>query len=259
MKKVLVGLTTLVMLGAAAAQAQDVNTGRLARCMKNLRNTETTLQSTQQDLRLCQSMSTPGDNNRPEMRKLKRELRETREELRMCRLTSTPTPDFGEAARLRRELHQAKEDLRLAQSDNQFLRNSNDNLRNRLEQCEGSNLPSGNFFCTASCKRSNGAPDLSYLGSGEANYELQAQNLAVQSVKSKYNCNYGIVNVECSIQGFEPVKYCVAGCKRSNGDVDLSYSKGASGRSETEAKYNALKEVKKSYSCNYGMKISQCN
>ena len=41
------------------------------------------------------------------MRRLKRELRQTREELRLCRQT-IPTPDFGETARLRRELKQAR-------------------------------------------------------------------------------------------------------------------------------------------------------
>jgi hypothetical protein len=256
MKKVLLGLTAALMLGSAQA---DVNTGRLAKCIKNLRNMETTLQSTQQDLFQCQSMSTPGGNNRPQIKRLKRELRQTREELRMCRLTSTPTPDFGETARLRRELQQSKQDLRLAQSDNQFLRDSNNNLRDRLDQCEGSSLPTGNNFCTASCKTSSGAPNLSYLGSGEAQFEIQAQNMAVQDVRSKYNCSYGIVNVECSVQGYEPAKYCIAGCKTSGGNVNLSYTKGASGKSETEAKFNALKEVKKSYNCSYGMKVSHCN
>jgi hypothetical protein len=256
MKKVLLGLTTIVMLGSTGAQA---NTGRLAKCIKNLREIQTTLQTTEQDLYMCQSMSTPGGNNRPEIKRLKRELRETREELRMCRLTSSPIPDYGETARLRRELERAQEDLRLAQSDNQFLRDSNNNLRDRLDQCEGSNLPTGNYFCSASCKTSSGQPNLSYLGSGEASFELQAQNLAVQDVRSKYNCSYGIVNVECSIQNYEPVKYCVAGCKTSSGNVNLSYSKGASGKSETEAKFNALKQVKNSYNCSYGMKISSCN
>lgn len=255
MKKVLLGLTATLMLGTAQA-----NTHRLAKCIKNLRAMETTLQSTQQDLFQCQNMSRPNPgNNRPEIKRLKRELRQTREELRMCRLTNTPTPDFGENARLRRELQQAREDLRLTQSDNQFLRDSNNDLRDRLDQCEGSNLPTGNVFCTASCKTSSGAPNLSYLGSGEARFELEAQNLAVQDVRSKYSCSWGIVNVECSPQGYEPVKYCVAGCKTSSGSVNLSYTKGASGRSEAEAKFNALKEVKKSYSCSWGMKVSRCN
>lgn len=254
MKKLLLGLSAMALV-AGSAQAND----RLVRCIKNLQKVEIALQSTQEDLNQCRINNTP--NNRPEMRRLKRELRQTREELRLCRQT-VPTPDFGETARLRRELKQARQDLRLAQDDNRFLRNSNDDLRIRLEECEGQNPPYPNnngYFCSAACTSSNGKVDLRYMGGAEAMFELEAESQAISKTQSDYRCSWGVKKVSCAAQSFEAANYCVAACATSSGKPDLRYSKGASGRSVVEAEFNALKETQKAYKCSWGVKISNCN
>lgn len=262
MKNLLLGLSAMAMI---VGTAQANNTQRLARCMKNVANLEMTLTTTQDRLTRCQMSNNGGGNgNGQNVQRLKRELRQTREELRLCRQMPAPTPDYGETARLRRELEQARQDLRLAQDDNRFLRQSNDDLRVRLTECEGQNPPYPNnngYFCTSSCVKSDrSTPDLRYLGGAEAMFELEAQNLATQEVRSNFSCNYGIVNVECGQQSFDNANYCVAGCVNSDRvTVDMRYTKGASGRSATEAGYKAMKDVKKSFSCNYGIKIQNCN
>ncbi|MBK24083.1 MAG: hypothetical protein CME70_08800 [Halobacteriovorax sp.] len=254
MKNLLIGLTALAFV-ASTAQAND----RLARCVKNLRNIQTTLQSTEAELSQCRLNNVPG--NGQETRRLRRELRQTREELRLCRQI-TPTPDFGETARLRRELQQARQDLRLAQEDNRFLRQSNDDLRIRLEECEGQNPPFPNnngYFCSAACTTSNGKTDLRYLGGAEAMFELEAESQAISKTQSDYRCSWGVKKVSCQAQSFEAANYCVAACTKSNGQVDMRYSKGASGRSTVEAEYNALKETQKAYRCSWGVEVSNCN
>lgn len=52
--------------------------------------------------------------------------------------------------------------------------------------------------------------------------------------------------------------YCVAACKNYSGGADFTYSKGASGDFEVQAKQNAVDAVNKAFSCNYGVKNVSC-
>lgn len=265
MKTILIGLTTMLMVTSAQANQ------RLAECIKqrsalrvSLESVEASLRTTETQLRQCQlSTPTPGNQNcRDRVQRVKRELRQVREELRLCRLTSTPTPDYGEVARLQRELDRARQDLRLAQEDNRFLRQANEDLRLRVEECERNNPPFPNnngYFCSAACTKSNGKIDLRYLGAGEAMFELEAESQAMSKTQSDYRCSWGVKKVACEPQGFENQNYCVAACTKSNGTADMRYSKGASGRSTVEAEFNALKETQKAYRCSWGVTVTNCN
>lgn len=265
MKKFLLALSALALV--TSAQAEDPRL-RLARCIKakvkldnevlslrsDLQFTQTSLQSTETQLRQCQLTNTGGNGNGAENRRLRKQLRRTEAQLQQCLSNNTGGGNHGEVARLRRELKEARR-------KNEVLRNENFDLQDRLLECESTNNPppANDYFCTAACKTYSGKADMSYLGAGVAYFELEAQTAAVQDVRKKYSCSYGITNVECAQQTFENANYCVAGCKTYSGNVDLSYTKGASGKSQLEAKFNAIEKVKKSFSCSYGVKVSNCN
>jgi hypothetical protein len=265
MKKFLIGLSALAFV--CTAQAEDPRL-RLAKCIKakikvdnevislrsDLQFTNSTLQSTESQLRQCQLSNTGGNGNEGESRRLRRQLRKTERALLECQQANTGGGQFGETARLRRELKEANR-------RNEILVNENYNLQDRLLECESTNLPpqSNEFFCTAACKTYSGKADMSYLGAATAYMELEAQNKAVQNVRKIHSCSYGVVNVSCAQQTFENANYCVAGCKTYNGNVDNSYTLGAYGKSQLEAGFNAINEVKKTFSCSYGVKVSNCN
>lgn len=113
------------------------------------------------------------------------------------------------------------------------------------------NPPSnGNFACMAACKDSsdmNG--NLRYVALGTSSFQSEAQNLALQNLRSSYSCGNGAVISECTQEnGLDYQAY--AACGFSNNQPDLRYiSSVGSGKTVTQAKYFALKNLASSYSC----------
>ena len=110
--------------------------------------------------------------------------------------------------------------------------------------------------CTASCSTISGGVSMSSLAYGEGFSELEAKVLAYNQVSDNYTCSYGIADHQCSAKNRQT--YCSAACATISGGADRTYSAGAYGDNELQAKVNAFNSVKERFNCTYGMRIVQC-
>lgn len=140
---------------------------------------------------------------------------------------------------------------------NQTLRQRNRRLRRELDNLRG-NGRDGQYFCYAGCTDFSGKVDMKLLASGLGVFELEAQNNALSNAQNSYSCNFGVKNVKCEMQGQTERHYCVAACTDFSGRADDRYIAGAQGKSETEARYNALKKAHDENSCTFGVAVSNC-
>lgn len=173
--------------------------------------------------------------------KLREKLAEVSNELRMCQSSQ---PDRGEVEYLRRE--------------NNRLQDLNVVLQMRIDELEGRGREQ--YFCSAGCVSVSGIVDTRYLMEAEAPTQLEADLLAKKAVQGKYSCNYGIKTYKCEVIRSEIQRnFCTAACVSVSGTPDERYSGGARGRNQLEAEILAIKDVKKNYNCNYGIKVISCN
>lgn len=155
--------------------------------------------------------------------------------------------------------HLLGENDRLAYENNRLL-NDNRDLRRQLDdlQQNGRNQSLG-FFSYAGCLDFVGNIDLKYISSAEGLVALQSETNAKQKVQADYRCSYGIKIAKTEeIKSSQASNYCVAGCLDFVGNVDEKYIQSGTGRNTTEAQFNAMKAVQKSFNCNYGIKVQAC-
>ncbi len=175
------------------------------------------------------------------LRQVRDRLADAREQLRICESASSGR---GELAQLR--------------SENSRLRDVNRQLQQRLEQYEGSPSDS-QIYCSAGCISVHGSVDTRFLASSTAYTELEADMLAKQAIQRTYTCSYGVRTYKCEpLIASEPRNFCTAACTSAAGNPDDRFIVGARGRNATEAEVNALQEVKKKYTCSYGIRIIEC-
>ena len=175
------------------------------------------------------------------VRKLQERLAETNAELRMCQ---TNQGGGRELEMLRRE--------------NQQLAETNRMLQRRIDQLEGRD--NAQYICSAACVSSSGGLDLRYMGSATAFNQAEADYLSKQDLSKKFSCNFGARTYKCDMMMSEvPRNFCTAACVSSSGSADERYIAGARGRSLVEAEILAYQELKKTYSCNFGMTVVNCN
>lgn len=113
------------------------------------------------------------------------------------------------------------------------------------------------FASAAACTDSTGKADLRYISVGNGNSKLESQIWARQTVQSAYSCNFGISDVSTT-EGKNDA-YCSAACIDSTGAADVRYSKGDKGWNKTDAMVNALTDAQKTFSCNFGVMITNCS
>lgn len=144
-------------------------------------------------------------------------------------------------------------------SENLRLKEQNRLLQIRIDELEG-NGSYERFFCTAGCVDVNSRVDIRYMESGTAYTQLEADLLAKQTVQKTYTCNFGLKSYKCEpFTSDAQMSFCTAGCADINGRADERYSAGGRGRNKTEAEFLAIKELKKTYTCNFGVKVIACN
>lgn len=107
------------------------------------------------------------------------------------------------------------------------------------------------YFCVAGCIKSNGDIDRRYLGSAQADFEAQAQQLARENLRKSYNCSYGVKVQRCDRVDYQDHFSSVA-CTKSTGRADTRYQGGGKGNSQLESEFMAYLDLKKSYNCSYG-------
>jgi hypothetical protein len=110
--------------------------------------------------------------------------------------------------------------------------------------------PAQGYSCMASCSRSDRVtPNMLYAKLGTGTFEAEARQNAIETVRRSYNCNHSIVVTECSPQiGYGEVDAAFT-CARSSGAANQLYVKGGRGQNVTEARANAIDEVRRAYTC----------
>ncbi len=225
------------------------NGGRddLPMCLKNLDNANRRINDLQSQLISCQNSSKPGGGR--EVEELRRENRRLNDSI--DRLNSDNRSLSESISRLNYDNNN------LLDSNNRLIRENMD-LRRQIDDMQAPSRSLG-FFSVAGCKDFAGNVELKLLQSAEGRMPLEAETLSTQSVASKYSCTYGIAVLKTEeIRSREANNYCVAGCKDFAGNVEAKLIKSGTGRNTLEAQYNAMKEVAKSYSCTYGIKVQAC-
>jgi hypothetical protein len=113
------------------------------------------------------------------------------------------------------------------------------------------------FYCSAGCTDLNGNVNNSFLAGASGNSMIEAMTDAATKVSSSYTCNFGVKTNGCT----DVVKknYCVATCADLNGKAQMNFAKGAEGKNKIEAQVNAIAAVKSSFTCNFGIVISECS
>jgi hypothetical protein len=103
----------------------------------------------------------------------------------------------------------------------------------------------------AACTESSGKALLHYAVGGRGQFRLQAESNALDNLRKKYACNGEAAIVECSPEGYSPSTFkSIAGCSDRYGQINLQYSADVGfGASRTEAKVNALVNLRKKYTC----------
>lgn len=218
------------------------NTTDITVCLKQLNNANFEISSLQSELRSCQT-SRPGPVGGREDANLREQLKAERQR------------SF--------ELDQTIKGLQAQYSD---LQRENSDLRYRIQQLERYNDGYGNgqqtsgYYVIAGCTTSTGEVDLRYSASAEASRRLEAESLAIEAVKRKYNCGRGI-----SIHKTEEIRtsqkearFCRAACSDANGSAVAQYMKSGTGRNMLEAQFSAIENVKRSYNCGRSIVIKDC-
>lgn len=218
------------------------NTTDITVCLKQLNNANFEISSLQSELRSCQT-SRPGPVGGREDANLREQLRAERQR------------SF--------ELDQTIKGLQAQYTD---LQRENSDLRYRIQQLERYNDGYGNgqqtsrYYVIAGCTTSTGEVDLRYSASAEASRRLEAESLAIEAVKRKYNCGRGI-----SIHKTEEIRtsqkearFCRAACSDANGSAVAQYMKSGTGRNMLEAQFSAIENVKRSYNCGRSIVIKDC-
>lgn len=218
------------------------NTTDITVCLKQLNNANFEISSLQSELRSCQT-SRPGPVGGREDANLREQLKAERQR------------SF--------ELDQTIKGLQAQYTD---LQRENSDLRYRIQQLERYNDGYGNgqqtsgYYVIAGCTTSTGEVDLRYSASAEASRRLEAESLAIEAVKRKYNCGRGI-----SIHKTEEIRtsqkearFCRAACSDANGSAVAHYMKSGTGRNMLEAQFSAIENVKRSYNCGRSIVIKDC-
>lgn len=218
------------------------NTTDITVCLKQLNNANFEISSLQSELRSCQT-SRPGPVGGREDANLREQLKAERQR------------SF--------ELDQTIKGLQAQYTD---LQRENSDLRYRIQQLERYNDGYGNgqqtsgYYVIAGCTTSTGEVDLRYSASAEASRRLEAESLAIEAVKRKYNCGRGI-----SIHKTEEIRtsqkearFCRAACSDANGSAVAQYMKSGTGRNMLEAQFSAIENVKRSYNCGRSIVIKDC-
>lgn len=222
-KQILVLGLSLMSFGAFA------NTSDLTVCLKQLNNANFQITSLQSELRTCQT-SRPGSG-----------------------------PVGREDANIREELkRERQQNFELSQTI-QGLQRENSELRYRIQQLErysndgygNGHQQSSGYFVVAGCVTGTGEVDLRYAGSAESSRRLEAESLAIEAVKRKYNCGrgVGIHKTEEIRTSNNEARYCRAACSDASGNAVTQYMKAGTGRNILEAQLSAVENVKKSYTC----------
>ncbi len=113
------------------------------------------------------------------------------------------------------------------------------------------------FDSSAACTSFNGNLDLRNIGYGSGPSLAQAKAIALQQAQANFRCNYGVKVFEES--HLLTPSYCTAACVDFSGKLDPRYSRGMRGRSEVEAKFNALSKTQSDFKCTYGVQVSECS
>lgn len=116
--------------------------------------------------------------------------------------------------------------------------------------------PTGHY-CVAACSTVSGGPSMKYSAGATGQFEIQAKQNAVEAVKNKYSCNYGIVEVACDQSSPWETFSSIAACTNVSGEPNLLYSALGSGPSRLQAQQDAREKLTENTSCNYGVKISE--
>lgn len=144
-------------------------------------------------------------------------------------------------------------------SENMRLTEQNRQLQFRIDELEGRNRYE-QYFCSAGCHDVNSKLDTRYMESATAYTRLEAEMLAKQLAHKTYTCNFGVKINKCEpFMSDMQVNYCTVACVDVNGRADERFSAGARGRNNAEAEMMAIKELKKAYACNFGIKVTACN
>lgn len=142
--------------------------------------------------------------------------------------------------------------------ENYRLTEQNRQLQLRIDELEGRGYQQ--YFCTAACHDVNSRIDTRYMEGAAAYTQLEAEMLAKQLAHKTYSCNFGVKVNKCEPFTSEvPMNYCTVACTDVNGRSDERYSAGSRGRNKAEAEMLAVKELKKTYACNFGIKVTACN
>jgi len=218
------------------------NTTDITVCLKQLNNANFEISSLQSELRSCQT-SRPGPVGGREDANLREQLKAERQR------------SF--------ELDQTIKGLQAQYTD---LQRENSDLRYRIQQLERYNDGYGNgqqtsgYYVIAGCITSTGEVDLRYSASAEASRRLEAESLAIEAVKRKYNCGRGISihNTEEIRTSQKEARFCRASCSDANGSAVAQYMKSGTGRNMLEAQFSAIENVKRSYNCGRSIVIKDC-
>lgn len=239
------------------------NTTDITVCLKQLNNANFEISSLQSELRSCQT-SRPGSGSVGG-----REDANLREQLKAERQRSFELDQTIKGLQVQyTDLQRENSSLQRSNSD---LQRENSDLRYRIQQLErygngrdhdgyGNGQQTLGYFVIAGCTTSTGEVDLRYSASAEASRRLEAETLAIEAVKRKYNCGRGI-----SIHKTEEIRtsqkearFCRAACSDANGNAVAQYMKSGTGRNMLEAQFSAIENVKKSYNCGRSIVIKDC-
>lgn len=220
-----------------------------------------------------------------ELDRVTRQANDLQNQLNTCLINNRnpgPGPVYGrEVEELRRENRRLNETVDRLTSDNRNLSESNarlsyDNnaltdsnnrlfrenadLRRQLDDLQGGNNGRDRgFFSYAGCTDVYGTVDVKYIAASTGMFQLESETNALKAVQAERKCNYGVKVVETEeIRTGIERNYCTAGCTDVYGTVDTRYIQAGKGRNMAEAKFNALKAAQTSYSCNYSVKIQNC-
>ncbi|WPU65580.1 hypothetical protein [Peredibacter starrii] len=142
--------------------------------------------------------------------------------------------------------------------ENYRLTEQNRQLQFRIDELEGRGYQQ--FYCVAGCYDVNSRIDTRYMEAASAPTQLEAEMLAKQLTHKTYSCNFGVKTYKCeAMRGEAQMNYCTVACSDVNGRADERFSAGARGRNTVEAEMLAIKELKKTYACNFGIKVTACN
>ena len=143
-------------------------------------------------------------------------------------------------------------------SENMRLTEQNRQLQYRIDELEGRGYQQ--YYCAAACHDVNSRIDSRYMEGATAYTQLEAEMLAKQLAHKTYSCNFGVKTYKCEpFKGEVQMNYCTVACSDVNGRADERFSAGARGRNNVEAEMMAIKELKKAYACNFGIKVTACN